>query len=363
MKLFTVGPVEMDPETRKMGSCYLPYFRTPDFSEFLLTLEQKILQATDAPSGTRAVVLTTSGSGAMEAAVASVFDERDRLLVINGGTFGQRFADICGIHGIPFDELAVPFSKDLEPQDLAPFAGAGYTGLLVQAHETSIGKRFDLGMLGRWCRENDVLLVADCVSAFLTDEVSMTDQFIDVFITASQKALALPPGLAPVCCSERVLRERLYDPARSTPSLYLDLTAAFKNAERGQTPFTPALTLIYQLDEKLQRVSDAGGASEAVRDCGVKAAYFRKEVLRRTPFTIPDFQLSNGLTPLLTGRLHAHRFFLDLMEQYEQVVTPCGGEHAERLIRVGHMGHLHRKDFDQLIDCMLEVISKQNSKA
>ena len=107
-------------------------------------------------------------------------------------------------------------------------------------------------------------------------------------------------------------------------------------------------------------MSDAGGASEAVR-LRLGRLFPQKSCV--AALYHPRLSLSNGLTPLLTGRLHAHRFFLDLMEQYEQVVTPCGGEHAERLIRVGHMGHLHRKDFDQLIDCMLEVISKQNSKA
>lgn len=259
MKLFTVGPVEMDPRTRELGNIALPYFRTPDFSKLMFELERNILELIDAPSNARAVLLTASGSGAMESAVVSVFNRNDKLLIINGGTFGRRFADICAIHRIPYTEIHVPFERDLILSDLEPFAASGYTGLLIQGHETSIGKQYDLKMVGDWCERQGLLLVADCVSSFLTDEFSMRKMNVDVFFTASQKALALPPGLSIVSCSERVLVDRLYAPERVRGQLYLDLHDAFVNAERGQTPFTPALSIILQLDDRLKRILAAGG--------------------------------------------------------------------------------------------------------
>lgn len=359
MKLFTVGPVEMDPSIREVGSRYLPYFRTPEFSAFMLGLEKKILKAIDAPQGARSVLLTASGSGALEAAVTGVFTPKDKLLVINGGTFGQRFVDICRIHQLPHTEVKVPFDQDLSIDDLASYEGHGYTGVLVQGHETSIGKRYDLAALGSWCMKEGAVLVADCVSAFLVDPISMKDMGIDVFITASQKSLALPPGLTIVAVSQKVLEDRIKD--REPVCLYLDLADAFKNQERGQTPFTPALSIIYQLDARLDQIEAAGGVESELKRAADLAAWFRTEVVRRTPFRLPQFTLSNGLTPLLTGEVDAYQLFLALMEKDGQVITPCGGDQAHRLTRVGHMGYLFTKDFDHLLECMIQYIDRSST--
>ena len=236
------------------------------------------------------MLLTASGSGAMEAAVISIFRADEPLLVINGGTFGQRFADICARHRMNYTVLNLPFEEDLTEAHLAPFRDKGFKGLLIQGHETSIGKKMDLKMVGQWCKEEDCLLVADCVSAFLVDPIDMADMNIGVFLTSSQKSLALPPGLTIVVCTQEIVEERISPDV--SPCYYLDLWAAYHNAERGQTPFTPALGIIYQLEARLAEISAAGGVDACIQGSETLASYFRTEVQRRTPFTLPQFSLS-----------------------------------------------------------------------
>ena len=102
---FAVGPVQMDEEIRAIGAEEVPYFRTPEFSAIMKENERLMKQFTGAPEDARAVFLTGSGTAAMEAAVMNLFTERDRVLVVNGGSFGARFAKICEIHEVPHEEI------------------------------------------------------------------------------------------------------------------------------------------------------------------------------------------------------------------------------------------------------------------
>lgn len=102
---FAVGPVQMDEEIRAIGAEEVPYFRTPEFSAIMKENERLMKQFTGAPEDARAIFLTGSGTAAMEAAVMNLFTERDRVLVVNGGSFGARFAKICEIHEVPHEEI------------------------------------------------------------------------------------------------------------------------------------------------------------------------------------------------------------------------------------------------------------------
>lgn len=140
MKLFTIGPVEMYPETLEMSGKQLPYFRTSEFSEIMLENEVLLKESIHAPKESKVIFLTASGTAAMEAAVINCFTSDDRLLVIQGGSFGRRFSEICRIHKIPFDELILSFGEVLTKEKLEPYNKKGYSGLLVNLHETSTGQ-------------------------------------------------------------------------------------------------------------------------------------------------------------------------------------------------------------------------------
>ena len=118
---FTVGPVMSDSEVLSIGSEQVPYFRTPEFSEVMLQNERLFLQFVDAPEASRAVFITGSGTASLEASVANVLSPTDKALVVVGGSFGKRFSQLCDIHGVPHDDIELPFGSTLTPDILSGF--------------------------------------------------------------------------------------------------------------------------------------------------------------------------------------------------------------------------------------------------
>lgn len=342
---FTVGPVQSSEAVRAIGAEQVPYFRTAEFSEVMLENERLMLQFAKAPEGARAVFLTASGTGAMEAAVANVLTPEDKVLVVNGGSFGQRFVEICRIHGIPLAEVVPPPGDTVTEAQLAAFDGQGYTALLVNIHETSTGVRYDAEALSRFCARNGMLFLVDAISSFLADDFDMAGLGADVMLTGSQKALACPPGVSIVVLSPRALaRVAANDPH----CLYLDLKGALKDQERGQTPFTCAVGTLLQIHARLKEIEANGGVASETKKIAAQAADFRSKIAD-LPIEICSKRLSNAVTPLHPTTANAYDIFLWLKDQYGIWICPNGGDLKDRVFRVGHIGALGPRDNDALV--------------
>ncbi|MCD7835220.1 MAG: alanine--glyoxylate aminotransferase family protein, partial [Lachnospiraceae bacterium] len=124
---FTVGPVQSSDAVRAIGAEQVPYFRTSEFSDVMLENERLIKKFAKASDDSRVVFITGSGTASMEATVMNVFTEKDKVLVANGGSFGQRFAEICRIHEIPYTEIKLATGKNLTEEMLNEYRGYGYT--------------------------------------------------------------------------------------------------------------------------------------------------------------------------------------------------------------------------------------------
>ena len=349
--LFSVGPVEIDPEIRRIGADPLPYFRTDEFSDMNRRMGSMIKQTVHAQDHSQVVFLTASGTGAMEAAVINTFAKGDRLLVIVGGAFGRRFADICMLHGLEHTVLELKQGQALTEKDLQLYRGKGFTGLLVNAHETSTGVLYDLPMIGQFCRQEGLLLIVDAISSFLADLYYMWQWNIDVTILSTQKALGLPPGLSMLVVNGRTV-ERMR--GRRAPSYYFNLNSYFDNMRRGQTPFTPAVGILLQLRRRLEQIEQQG-VDKIIEHTAVLARDFRTRIVG-LPFAIPSERLSNALTPLQPrNSVSAYDIYLHLKDNYKIVVCPNGGELRNRLFRVGHMGHLTVDDNTRLINALAQM--------
>lgn len=350
MKLFTVGPVEMFPETLEMNAKQVPYFRTPEFSEIMLENEVLFKESIYASKETKVIFLTASGTAAMEAAVINCFTPDDRLLVIQGGSFGKRFAEICKIHKIPFDEVKLTFGETLTKEKLEPYKKNAYNGLLVNLHETSTGQLYDIDMLSEFCRENGLYLIVDAIGAYGADEINFEKQGIDVLIVSSQKTLALAPGAAVVAVSERMYQNRVL--SLESGVLYLDFKQHIDNLKRGQTPFTPAVGIFLNLNQRLKQMRQIG-MKEISQNMHRAACRFRQETAR-LGFMVPEYPLSNALTPVIAAP-YAERLYQKLKEEYDMIVTPSGGELKDVLVRVGHLGNVRWKDYEELLAAINEV--------
>ena len=203
---FTVGPVMSSEAVRAIGSEQVPYFRTVEFSELMFENERLVKKFAHASDDSRVVFMTCSGSGGMECAIMNCLTKNDKALVINGGSFGERFVELLTLHEIPFTEIKLDPGKTLHPEHLDMYEGEGYTAFLLQKHETSTGVHYDINLVSDFCKRNGCFLIVDTISTFLCDPFDMETLGADVMITGSQKALACPPGIAVMTLSPSALR-------------------------------------------------------------------------------------------------------------------------------------------------------------
>ena len=352
---FTVGPVMSDEYVLAVGAEQIPYFRTPEFSSVMLESERLIKKFAKAEDDSRAVFITGSGTASMEAAVMNVFDENDKVLVVNGGSFGNRFAELCRIHGVNFEEIKLNAGQTLTRERLYEYSGKGFTGFLVNVHETSTGVHYDIDMIGRFCKENGLFLVVDAISSFLADELSMKDNNIQVMITGSQKALACPPGVSVIVLSKTAV-ERINK--NNVKSMYFDLKSALLNGERGQTPFTPAVGILLQINARLKQIDASGGVESEIARISEVAADFRSKI-KGLPFEIVSDSLSNAVTPLHPLNVSAYDVFTVLKDEYGIWICPNGGDLKNKIFRVGHIGALNKENNTTLVNAFKDMMKRK----
>lgn len=345
---FTVGPVQSSENVRKIGSENVPYFRTPEFSEIMLENEKLMKEFTYAPDDARVVFITGSGTASMEATIINTLTPDDKVIVINGGSFGQRFVELCEIHDIPHTELKMEFGKGVTKEQLTQFEGKGYTGLVVNIHETSTGVRYDLDMLGEFCKKNNLFFIVDAISSFLADPINFTNNSIDVMITGSQKALACPPGISVIVMSSAAVARV---EGNNVKSMYFDLKSALKNGERGQTPFTPAVGTLLQIHQRLIDIKADGGVEAEQKKIAALAADFRARI-SDLPLDICSDSWSNAVTPLKVRNCSAYDIFTTLKDNYNIWICPNGGNLKDSVFRVGHIGALTTNDNKVLSDAL-----------
>jgi len=348
---FTVGPVMSSEAVRAIGAEQVPYFRTPEFSEVMFENERLVKKFAKAEENARVVFITGSGTASMEASVMNVFTSQDKVLVINGGSFGARFCQICEIHDIPFTEIRPEFGHNITAEMLAPYEGQGYTGFLVNLDETSTGVLYDIQLISDFCKRNGIFLVVDSISSFLCDPFDMKALDVQVMITGSQKALACPPGISLIVLSAKAV-ERVY--ANQVKSLYFDLKDALKNGERGQTPFTCAVGILRQINMRLKEIEAAGGVESENKKIEELAQDFRNKI-KGLPFEIVSNSLPNAVTPLHPLTASAYDIFTILKDEYGIWICPNGGELKDKVFRVGHIGALTEDDNTTLVNAFKDL--------
>lgn len=351
---FTVGPVMCSDEVRAVGGEQVPYFRTPEFSAVMLENERLMLKFAKAPKGSKAAFMTNSSTGSMEAVVMNCFTLLDKVLVIDGGSFGHRFVELCEIHEIPHVVLKLNHGQKLTQERLYEYDGQGFTGLLVNIDETSTGVLYDSEMIGEFCRRNNIFYVCDCVSAFLADPFDMERCGADVMITGSQKVLACPPGVSIIILAPRAV-ERVC--SATVKSMYFNLADVLKNMERGQTPFTPAVGILRQINTRLKEIDNAGGADAEIARVAAQAEDFRKKI-GDLPFSFVSESPANGVTPVHPLNADAYEIFTELKDHYGIWICPNGGDMKNTIFRVGHIGHLTHEDNDALIMALKDLQAK-----
>jgi aspartate aminotransferase-like enzyme len=356
MLSFAVGPVMINEKIREQAAEQIPYFRTPEFSDTMLDNERLLKKFFKASDDCRVVFMTGSGTASMEASVMSCLTSNDKAIVVNGGSFGQRFCQLLSIHKIPYSEIKCEYGRTLKKEQLLGYSKKGYTALLVNLDETSTGVLYDIQMISDFCKENDIFLIVDSISSFLCDDFNMEELGVNCVITGSQKALALAPGLSVICLDDKAIHRIKTNPVQS---LYFDLNLYLSNGERGQTPFTPAVGILLQLNTRLHMIDDEGGVDFEVSKTKKLATYFRDRI-KDLPFEMFADKKSNAVTSLTLKNksLSAYSVFSIMKDNYHIFVCPNGGDLKEKVFRVGHIGDLKVEDYDVLLTAFSDMAKK-----
>lgn len=351
---FTVGPVMSSKSVLEIGGEQTPYFRNDEFSEIMFENEILMKEFVYANDDSRVAFITGSGTAAMEAVIINIFNENDKVLVVNGGCFGQRFVDLCELHNVPFDEITLDFGQDITKEILDKYDNMGYTGFLVNICETSSCVYYNLDLISEFCSRNEIFLAVDAISSFLANPLKMDEKNIDVVITGSQKALACPPGVSIIVLGTNALKrvER-----NSCNSMYFDLKNILKNGERGQTPFTPAVTILLQINQRLKEIKDQGGVESEIKRISLLANDFRTRI-EDLPLEIHCDYLGNSVTGVFCINTKANVIVDALKKEYGIWVNPNGGEIGDKMFRVGHIGNLTIEDNDKIIYALHDLEKK-----
>ena len=341
--LLTPGPTPLPPQVREAMARPILHHRTREFGQ----LFEFVLNEMRAVYRTRNTVLlmTTSGTGAMESAVANLLSPGDRVVVHTTGVFGDRFAAILEAYGMEPVVVAEEWGCAADPQKLeaALRSLSGVKAVFFQHTDTSTGVLNDVRTLAETVRRNsDAVIVVDSVSGLAAEPLETDAWDLDVVVTGSQKGLMCAPGLAFAAVSERAWK--LAESAK-LPRFYFDWRRMRKSLPDLETPFTPAITVIAGQAEALKLIRKEGLENVWKRTAAL-AAYARArgqelglELFARNPSNIlTALRLPPGVDgDVLTARLLA-----------EDGISIAGGQGRLKghLLRVAHMGYISRADLE-----------------
>jgi serine---pyruvate transaminase len=353
--LMIPGPTNLPPEVREAIGRPTMYHRGAEFAA-LLEKCNKGLQAVF-QTANDVLILSSSGTGGVEAAIVNLVSPDDRVLVINGGKFGERMAEICTAYGALVTTLDVESGKAAEPQQLADIlARQPFKAVLFVQNETSTGVAQNVSSLARIAQDYGCLTIVDTVSGMGGIPVKTDEWGLDAVISGSQKAFMLPPGLAFVALSARA-----WDVVAQckTPRFYFDLTAARKSLAKGQTPFTPAVNLIQGLGAALDVILAEGLDNVYARHATAgKACRAAAQALGLELFSDPAYA-SNVVTAVTSpAGVDSSALTKQVRADANIVISGGQGDLKGRIFRIGHLGTVTRDDLARTIEAVAVALNK-----
>ena len=321
--------------------------RGPEFAELLadVTLGAKRVFGT----GNDLLVLTSSGSGGLESAVANLISPGDEVVAAICGNFGERFAGIADAYGANVVRLEAEWGEPVEPADLADVLSTHRSArvVLLTHNETSTGVTNRLESLVRVARDAGRIVAIDGVSSVSSMAIDVDRLGIDVAVSASQKGWMAPPGIAFITVGERAWE--LSESARA-PRYYFDWRQAKKQADGGSTPWTPAISVLYAVQEGIRMMESEGLANVFARHRRLAAATQRGlEALGFALFAAAGFRSPTVTSVLPMPGLDVAVFRKLLRTKFGVVVAGGQGKMAGKLVRVGHLGAVTEGDVVQVL--------------
>ena len=338
--LMVLGPTEVEKDILKISSEPQDYMRTSDYSNKWKGIFENLKYAFQTQN--TVVVFASSGTGAMDAAVTNTLSRGDKILYINSGSFGKRWGDICSKYGVNAIEIPVEFGDAPKAELVEEYLknNPDAKALFATLNETSSGSLTNIKAIGEILKNYpDMLFIVDCVSGLLTEEFKQDAWNVDVAVSASQKAFALPPGLGFMSVSKKALKAAENANLRT---FYFDIFDYVNNAKRNQTPFTPAVSLVNMLEKRLEKVRKLG--HENYRKHYQEITAYLREELAKLGFYPLAKNPTNCVTAIYTEKYDASEIVRIMREKHNIEIAPSGGDLKSKLFRVGNYGNIGKKE-------------------
>ncbi len=354
--LLTPGPTKLPDEICAALGRPIIHHRTPQFQDNLKTAFEGLKYVFQTQNDI--CLLTSSGTGGMEASVANLLSPGDTAITVESGKFGERWTEICAAYGIKTKVIKVKWGFSVKAEDIqkALNEDKSIKAVFTTLSETSTGTSTDIESIAKVMKNSNAVLVVDAVSGLGITDIQTDNWGVDVVVSASHKGLMLPPGLAFVSVSQKAWK---YVETSKLPRYYFDFRACRKALTSVDTPFTPAIGIVIALNESL-KIFKEFGLQNMFTKCarlgkGVRAA---AKALGLTPFA-DESCISSVLTAVnLPSSVDGEKLVKRMRDTYG--ITVAGGQDVlkGKIVRISHMGCIDEYDILTGISCLEKVLQE-----
>jgi aspartate aminotransferase-like enzyme len=357
--LLTPGPTPVPPGVLLEMAKPIIHHRTPQFQQ-ILKEAQEALKYIFQTKGT-VLIFTSSGTGAMEGAVCNLLSPGDKAITVQGGKFGERWTELCRAYGIEPVVINVEWGKAVDPKEIEKILNKdkNIKAVFTTLCETSTGVVTDIKAIAQVTKKTNAVLVVDAISGLGAVECKTDEWGIDVVVAGSQKGLMIPPGLAFASVSEKAWK--LVEQSKC-PKYYFDFKEAKKAAEKTDTPFTPALTLIIGLNEALKIIK--AETLEAIMVRHKKMAEAIREAANALGLELfSSTASSDAVTAVKVPQgIDGEKLVKTMRDSYGVGIAGGQSELKGKVFRIASMGYMNQFDIIVSISCLEIVLSKMGYK-
>ena len=356
-RLYTPGPTPLLPDAQFAMAAADLHHRTPEFR----TLYKKVIEQLKLFIGTAndVVVLASSGTGAMEAAVSNLTNPGDEVLVLTAGKFGERWTSLAKAFGCNAKVLSAPYGDTFTLEQIRSQLSPNTRVVFMQATETSTGTRHDVAQVEALLKGSDALLVADAITGLGTTALDPDVTGIDVVIGGSQKALMIPPGLAYLAVSERAWKRM---ETAKQPRYYFDLQKERKSVAKGESAYTPAVALIAAMGAALDYLTAQGdgdlilGRKRLVENAELSAECTRSGI-KALGLELFSSSPSAAVTAVKApADISATDIVKGFKADFGGILSDGQGEMKGQLFRIAHLGLYDYLDTIAIIGALEHVL-------
>lgn len=338
--LFTPGPTPIPPDALLAMAQPIDYHRSEDAVALIKDVLEKLKHVFQTENDV--LFLTSSGTGAMDGAVANLLCRGDKVLVIRSGKFGERWAEICEAYGVEVIPIDVTWGSSVAPEAVEAqlTTNPDIKAVFATLCETSTGALHDIEALAGLTQSSPTLLVVDAVSALGADDLQMDNWGVDVVVSCSQKGLMTPPGLA-----FAALNRRAWEAVERSdlPKYYFDFRKAHQRGLEGSVPYTPAITLLTALQCALNHICTEGIRNTIARHN--RLAIATRSAIKAIGLPLFATSPANTLTSIRLSEEIDGKAFVKMMRE-KHGITYAGGQGglSGKIVRIAHLGWMNEND-------------------